>query len=133
MAYVSVVSPVPRLTMSSDVLDPSALLSKIPTLLPPSFKSLSSPQDAIAAFVHSIMSTLAFRLIAINESSVQSATVLPAEWNKNSPGHYSFKYKHDQSSLEFVLNIAKLGRRTLINAIAVEVSPICIFAIGLTR
>lgn len=72
------------------------------------------------------MSTLGFRLIAIDESSGQnlsSATVLPAEWNKNGPGHYTFKYKHDQSSLEFVLNVSKLGGRTLINAIAVEVSP----------
>ncbi|KAF8222750.1 hypothetical protein L208DRAFT_1412953 [Tricholoma matsutake] len=107
--------------MSSNILDPSALLSLLPSLLPPS--SISSPQDAIAALLHSIMSTLAFRLIAIDETSVQnlpSATVLPTEWNKNGPGHYTFKYRHDQSSLEFVLKVSKLGAHTLINAIAVE-------------
>jgi proteasome inhibitor subunit 1 (PI31) len=106
------------------ILDPSALLSLLPSILPPSAKSLSSSQDAIAALLHSIMSTLAFRLIAIDESSLSnlpSTTILPAEWNKNGPGYYTFKYRHDQSSLEFVLNVSKLGGRTLINAIAVEV------------
>jgi proteasome inhibitor subunit 1 (PI31) len=107
----------------SNILDPSALLSLLPTLLPP---SLSSPQDAIAALLHTIMSTLGFRLIALDESSVSnlpSATILPPQWNINGPSHYTFKYRHDQSSLHFVLNISKLGGRTLINAIAVEVSP----------
>ena len=120
--------------MSTNILDPSALLFQIPSLLPSSFKSLSSPQDAIAAILHSIMFTLGFRLIAIDESSTQSlpsTSVLPAEWNKNGPGHYSFKYRHDQSSLEFVLNVSKLGGRTLLNAIAVEVSPTCISVIRL--
>jgi proteasome inhibitor subunit 1 (PI31) len=47
--------------------------------------------------------------------------VLPVEWNKNGPAHYSFKYRHDQSSLEFLITVSKLGMRTLINAIALEV------------
>jgi len=41
-------------------------------------------------------------------------------WNSNGPGHYIFKYRHEQSSLEFIINIAKLGKKTVINAIALE-------------
>lgn len=110
---------------SNNILDPSALLSLLPSLLPVSNKSLSSPQDAIAVLLHTIMSALGFRLIAVDESSapdLPSATVLPAEWNKNGPAHYTFKYRHDQSSLEFVLKVSKLGSRTLFNAIALEAS-----------
>jgi len=110
---------------SSNILDPSALLSLLPSLLPLSSKSLSSQQDAIAALLHSMMSTLGFRLIALDESSepnLPSPTTLPVDWNKNGPSHYTFRYRHDQSSLEFILNVIKLGGRSLINAIAVEVS-----------
>lgn len=70
------------------------------------------------------MTVVAFRLIAVDESAPALSTlanVLPVEWNKSGPGHYTFRYRHEQSSLEFVMKIAKLGGRTLINAIAVEV------------
>ncbi|KAF7352897.1 hypothetical protein MVEN_01257000 [Mycena venus] len=68
------------------------------------------------------MTSLAFRLISIDDSSpaASSLTVLPNEWNKDGPSHYTFRYRHDQSSLEFVVKVSKLGGRTLINAIALE-------------
>ncbi|KAG6837978.1 hypothetical protein H0H93_008372 [Arthromyces matolae] len=107
----------------TDILDPAALLALLPTLLPASSKILDSPQGAIAALVHSIFSAVAFRLIAIDEST-SSASIennsLPENWSNNGPGNYTFRYKHDQSSLEFVLKVSKLGSRTLINAIALE-------------
>ncbi|KAF9483944.1 hypothetical protein BDN70DRAFT_989929 [Pholiota conissans] len=110
--------------MASNILDPSAILSTVPTLLPAESKRLASPQDGLAALVHSAFTILAFRLIAVDESSSSTAqfelNVLPAEWNKGGPGHYTFKYKHDQSSLEFVVKLSKLGSRTMINAIALE-------------
>jgi len=46
--------------------------------------------------------------------------ILPEEWSQHGPGNYTFRYKHDQSSLEFVVKVAKLGSRTLLNAIALE-------------
>ncbi|KAJ6539222.1 PI31 proteasome regulator N-terminal-domain-containing protein [Mycena capillaripes] len=106
----------------ANILDPAALISLLPTLLPASKKTLSSSQDGIAALLHAAMTCLAFRLIGIDDSSpaASSLTVLPDEWNKNGPSHYTFRYRHDQSSLEFVVKVSKLGGRTLINAIALE-------------
>ncbi|KAF7313694.1 hypothetical protein HMN09_00526200 [Mycena chlorophos] len=105
----------------SDILDPAALIAALPALLPPD-TTLSSPQDAIAALLHTAMHTLAFRLIAVDDASTSTSPlpVVPASWNRSGPNHYMFKYKHDQSSLVFVLTISKLGGRSLINAIALE-------------
>lgn len=111
--------------MTVNVLDPAALCALLPTLLPQESKKLNSSHDGIAALVHTALSAVAFRLIAIDESSTSTSSasnVLPAEWNQHGPGNYTFRYKHEQSSLEFVVKIIKLGARTLINAIAVEVS-----------
>lgn len=109
--------------MDKNALDPAALISLLPTLLPPSAKNLNTPQDALASLAHAAMSALGFRLTAVDESSssIHENNVLPTEWNKSGPGHYTFKYKHEQSSLEFVIKVSKLGSRTLINAIALEV------------
>lgn len=108
----------------ANILDASALISLIPTLLSPLDKTLKSPQDALAVLSHAILSALAFRLIAVDDSSSSShasTNSLPAEWNSHGPGSYTFRYKHDQSSLEYIIKVSKLGSRTLINAIAVEV------------
>lgn len=110
--------------MSVNILDPAAICALLPTLLPPNSKKLNSPHDGIAALVHTALSTLAFRLIAVDEASTSissASNILPEPWNQHGPGNYTFRYKHDQSSLEFVVKVSKLGTRTLINAIAVEV------------
>ena len=110
--------------MSPSILDPSALTAKLPKLLPKENKSLKSPQDALAALVHTALAILGFRLVGVDDSSFQGTyedNVLPECWNTHGPGHYTFRYKHEQSSLEFVLKLAKLGTRFTINAIAVEV------------
>lgn len=106
----------------SDIFDPAALISLLPTLLPSSSKSLSSPQDAISALIHTALTVLAFRLISVDDddSATLTANSLPPQWNKGGPGHYTFKYKHDQSSLDFVIKISKLGPRTVVNAIAFQ-------------
>jgi hypothetical protein len=109
---------------ATNVLDPAAVCSLLPTLLPPTSKKLNSSHDGIAALIHTALSALSFRLIAVDESSTSlssSSNVLPEEWSQHGPGNYTFRYRHDQSSLEFVVKVIKLGARTLINAIAVEV------------
>jgi proteasome inhibitor subunit 1 (PI31) len=106
------------------LLDPAAILASLPNLLPPSSKKLSTPHDGIAAILHTTMSAVGFRLVAVDDVSPARSiltNVLPDEWNAHGPGNYTFRYRHEQSSLEFVMKIAKLGGRTLVNAIAVEV------------
>jgi len=109
--------------MSRNLLDPSALLSTLPSLLPASNKKLDNPQDALAALAHTIMAVLGFRLIGVDDSSSArtfEGNQLPEEWKQHGPGSYAFRYRHEQSSLEFLLKISKLGSRTMINAIALE-------------
>ena len=110
--------------MATNILDPSALVHAIPSKLPPANKCLKSPQDGIAVLIHTALAALAFRLIAVDEDAPARAfdnSVLPDEWNQHGPAHYTFRYKHEQSSLEFIVKIVKLGSRTLINSIALEV------------
>ncbi|EAU84910.1 hypothetical protein CC1G_00429 [Coprinopsis cinerea okayama7 len=105
----------------SNILDPAALISLLPTILPSDSKTLSSSHDALAALLHTVFTALAFRLTAVNDvPAATTGNVLPEEWKKNGPGHYSFNYRHEQSSLEFAVTVAKLGSRTVINAIALE-------------
>lgn len=108
----------------SDPLDPSALISKIPTLLPSGDKSLKTPHDGLAVLLHAVMASLEFRLVAMDDSSPANeeyGNVLPEEWNKSGPESYAFRYKHIQSSLVFFLKVVKLGSRTVIHGIALEV------------
>jgi proteasome inhibitor subunit 1 (PI31) len=111
------------MNQNHNVLDSAALLATLPQLLPTP-RRLASPHDAIAALLHTVMSALAFRLIAVADDGpaldTQSNT-LPQAWNEHGPAHYTFRYRHEQSSLEFVVKITKLGPRTLINAIATHV------------
>jgi proteasome inhibitor subunit 1 (PI31) len=111
--------------MAPDLLDPSALIATLPSLLPGEGKTLDSPQDAIAALLHTALIAVSFRLIGVDESTQSplsvSDNILPAGWNKHGPGYYTLIYKHDQSSLEFLIKLTKLGKRTVINAIALQV------------
>ena len=107
----------------SQRLDPAALISLLPTLLPQSDTVLKNSHDAITSLVHTAMSALAFRLTAVDDqsSSTYENNVLPVGWNKLGPGNYTLKYKHEQSSLEFVIKLSRMSSRMLINAIALEV------------
>ena len=110
--------------MTHSILDPAVLTSKLPRVLPSSKQSLQTPQDALAALVHTALTELGFRLIGVDDSTSAGTfedNVLPDAWSAHGPGNYTFRYKHEQSSLEFVIKMAKLGNRFTINAIAVEV------------
>ncbi|KAF9263530.1 hypothetical protein L218DRAFT_959072 [Marasmius fiardii PR-910] len=104
-----------------NILDASALLFLISSLLPESDKKLKTPQDGLAVLSHSILSALAFRLTSVDNLSQtphNSNNTLPIGWNKDGPGNYTFRYKHDQSSLEFLVKISNMGSRLLFNTIA---------------
>ena len=105
-------------------MDPALLTSRLPNLLPEAAKKLNSAQDGLAALLHTAMAELGFRLIAIDENSPPIPdlnNVLPKNWAQNGPGKYTFRYKHEQSSLEFLFKVSELGRCTLFHAIALEV------------
>lgn len=112
--------------MVNDILDPSALLSRLPAMLPSDKRELKSAQDGIVALLHVALTSLEFRLISVEDSGpaqTYANNTLPESWNSHGPGHYTLRYRHDQSSLEFVAKVSKLGSRTMINAIALEVRP----------
>ncbi|SPO26843.1 uncharacterized protein UTRI_04156_B [Ustilago trichophora] len=125
----------------TDLLDPSALLHVLPQLLPTTSSSfepqLRSPSDALAALIHTILTRLDFRLTGLAEDdrlppsvtattdsdstpTSTSSNKLPAEWNAKGPDHYSFRYKHHQSSLDYLVKIVKLGNKAVIHGIALQ-------------
>ncbi len=109
---------------TKDLLDPSAVLSSLPALLPSEDKGLDSPQDGIAALLHTIMTLVGCRLVGLDDSSSESQhenNFLPDEWKKHSPDSYGFRYRHEQSSLVFFLKLVKLSKRLVIHGIALEV------------
>jgi hypothetical protein len=69
------------------------------------------------------MTLLSFRLLGVDDSSSTAeidGNVLPKEWNKAGPDAYTLRYKHDQSSMIFLLKVVKLANRTVVHGIAVE-------------
>lgn len=129
-----------------DLLDTSALLETLPTLLPPTQSEgesstsarLRQPQDGLSALLHTILTRLDFRLIGLgedhrldqqgdddqNQSANKTKNQLPEDWNSKGPDTYSFRYRHDQSSLEFIIKTVKLAARVVVHGIAVEVSSL---------
>ena len=111
----------------SDALDPSAILTALPTLLPPDARTLANEHDALAALLHSVMTTVGFRLVALDERSPTNeaaGNVLPDQWSAHGPDIYTFRYQHEQSSLVFLLKVIKLAGRTVIHGIALEVREV---------
>ncbi|KAI0750932.1 PI31 proteasome regulator N-terminal-domain-containing protein [Daedaleopsis nitida] len=109
--------------MSFRTLDALALLEALPSNLPSGKKKLDTPQDAVAALVHTMLSFLGFHLIAVDENTpahTYENNVLPAEWNQHGPSTYTFKYKHEHSTSELLVKLVKLGSRVLISSIATE-------------
>lgn len=99
---------------------------------------LRSPQDGLAAIFHAALTRLDFRLVGLAEddrlsdyaseqassegssSSSASTNTLPSAWNKNGPESYTLRYRHDQSSLTFLLKLLRMSTRVLVHASAVE-------------
>lgn len=111
----------------ANALDASALLSKVANILPESNKTLSSPQDAVAILLHSAMTALGFRLVAIDEDTPAREPdagtgpgLLPEGWNRKGPDVYTFKYKHEQSSFTFLLKLVRVSGKMIVHGIAIE-------------
>lgn len=105
---------------------PSSITSTSPTSTDSAIKpiSLNNSIEALGLLIHSIHSSLGFRLIEPKplepkEGESETSNELPLNWNSN--GSPKFKYKHEQSSLDFIISVVELGGRALIAAAAVEV------------
>ena len=87
---------------------------------------LQNPYDAIALLSHACMLAVGFRLVGLGEGSKlhtdsDSADVqaLPQEWKSSSTSNYSFRYAHSQSSLEYLVNVSRLGSKVVINGLGI--------------
>lgn len=115
----------------SDPLSPTALRSALLSLLPAELSSLPNATAAIALLSHAIHTSLGFRLVkpaGIDEEASASndpntRNKLAKDWIDRSSGDdsFAFSYRHEQSSLLFEVRVGRLGGRTVINAVAVEV------------
>ncbi|KAI5476044.1 hypothetical protein MNV49_000473 [Pseudohyphozyma bogoriensis] len=109
------------------LLTPSALSPLALQLLPSSSSSpaLNAPIEAVALLVHSIHTSLGFRLVSPSPPSSSSESdspetknALPQGWTNN--GSPRFKYRHEQSALEFDVSVQELGGRAVVSAVAVQ-------------
>lgn len=86
---------------------------------------LATPFDAIALATHAVLLAVGFRLVGLGEdhkidnaSSDSDVTPeLPAEWNQHAP-NYAFRYKHMQSSMEYLVKINRMGDKAVIMGMA---------------
>lgn len=109
---------------TSNALSADSLSSHIATSLPRNKSpQLQNATDVIAIACHAGMLAVGFRLVGLGEdhsieahATQEDARPLPQEWNRSSS--QSFRYKHAQSSMEYLLVISRLGAKTVINGIA---------------
>ncbi|GAA5874950.1 hypothetical protein JCM16303_004956 [Sporobolomyces ruberrimus] len=104
---------------SSDpaLLSATQLISSAQSLAPAS-TSFSSASQVVLLLLHSIHSALSFRLTTPTPREDGPTNTLPKDWQ----GWTSLKYKHDQSSLEFVVSVIDLGDKLLLVGNAVDSS-----------
>jgi len=112
-----------RITLTAD-----SLVSTLPTLLPVAAPDLLSQQEAIAALLHTIHTTIGFELIAVDEVSTPihaTTNVLPVSWNARAPD-FTLKYRHPESpTATLTIKILKLSNRMLIHGNKEQVSTLC--------
>ncbi|GAA6017036.1 hypothetical protein JCM11491_006137 [Sporobolomyces phaffii] len=78
----------------------------------------TSPSQVVVLLVHAIHTSLSFRLTTPTPTGDGAENALPDDWQQSS----SFRYKHDQSSLEFVVSVLDLGDKLMIVGNAVDSS-----------
>lgn len=96
---------------------------------------IKNSTSLISLLIHSIHTSLGFRQTRPTPPKIDSEgnntsqeplerNKITKEWFNNCSNEESFyfEYRHDQSSLVFQVRIGRLGGRTVVNAVAVEVS-----------
>lgn len=103
----------------------AALSDLIAASLPPNAQpQLATPFDAIAIASHACFLAIGFRLVGLGEdhrietpSTLEDPQALPESWNSHT-GHYSFRYKHSHSSMEYLLQVNKMGSKAVVLGMA---------------
>lgn len=117
-----------------NVLSAPNLASIIRASLPKeSSPQLKTSPEAIAIASHAAMIAVGFRMVGLGEEHKLETTSdrddpqeLPAEWNAN-PGSYAFRYKHSQSSMEFLLKANRMGNKVVIMGMGMGDDKTCSF------
>lgn len=99
--------------------------------------NLRNPFDAVAICLHFAMKKMGFKCLGCGDSNdpsrnvilfdassshfdyVEDNNLLPNGWN-SSLDSYSFRYKHPQSSMTFLIKCITLGDKLLIHGLALE-------------
>ena len=63
--------------------------------------------------------TYCYLLKARLTKSAEAALPLPQRWNSSTSDDYNFRYAHDQSSLQYLLKVSRLGPKSVINCIGI--------------
>lgn len=122
-----------------NVLSAGYLASVMVASLPKDVEThLKAPADAIALAVDGGMKACGFRLIGLGEehrienpqSDPNGHQPLPSDWNKSS-SNYSFRYAHRQSSMEYLLNVNRMGNKVVIIGIGIGDDKTCSFDVRL--
>lgn len=122
----------------TESLDPERVLDLATKALGEGQPSLKTPYEAVALIGHTCMVAVGFRLVGLGEdhnlgelhsafsqlrasslTATESSTdspALPAEWNTNDT--FAFRYAHEQSSMQYLLKVSRLGGNVVINALA---------------
>lgn len=85
---------------------------------------LNTIWDAVALASHASMIALGFRLVGLGEdhrieaySDSSDTQPLPKEWNATN-GSYAFRYKHGESSMEFLIKVNRMGNKAVVMGMA---------------
>ncbi|PWN29956.1 hypothetical protein BDZ90DRAFT_229001 [Jaminaea rosea] len=126
----------------TDPLDPCAVLETLAQTVTTSSVTLRNQHDAFAAVLHAALVRLDFRLVGLAEedrlsdypeqsgqaaegssssSTIASTSRLPSPaWFAQGPESYTFRYRHDQSSLTFLIKVIRMSSRILVHASSIE-------------
>lgn len=112
---------------SGNLFDASSFSQYMHSSLPAEEEpQLKNPFDAVALLSHACMLIVGFRLVGLGEDHKVEATSvvtdvhsLPSEWNATSSYNYSFRYAHNQSSLQYLIKISRLGGKAVVNGMGI--------------
>ncbi|KZO98005.1 hypothetical protein CALVIDRAFT_535602 [Calocera viscosa TUFC12733] len=109
--------------MATNALDPSALLSTLPTLLPVGEPTIANPLSALTALIHTVLTGLSFRLQSHSDTPLSpppESNALLADWAVHTPESHTLLYKHPRSSLTYLFKLVRLGDKALLHGRSLE-------------